>query len=79
MRDVTDCGDFRFDPAKKKVYAPGFEKCNALLFLQTMLAKMHEPEKGNSRIAIIFNGSPLSDDDCGQADSEIRRWILEND
>jgi type I restriction enzyme M protein len=51
----------------------------ALLFLETMLAKMKEPEKGNSRIAIIFNGSPLSNGDCGSGESEIRRWILEND
>jgi type I restriction enzyme M protein len=51
----------------------------ALLFLQTMLAKMKEPNKGESRIAIIFNGSPLSNGDCGSGESEIRRWILEND
>src|SRR5713226_3652629 len=51
----------------------------ALLFLETMLAKMKEPERGGSRIAIIFNGSPLSNGDCGSGESEIRRWILEND
>ncbi len=51
----------------------------ALLFLQTMLAKMQAPEKGGSHIAIIFNGSPLSNGDCGSGESEIRRWILEND
>ena len=51
----------------------------ALLFLQTMLAKMNSPEEGGSRIAIIFNGSPLSNGDCGSGESEIRRWILEND
>ena len=49
------------------------------LFLQTMLAKMKEPDKGGSRIAIIFNGSPLSNGDCGSGESEIRRWILEHD
>lgn len=51
----------------------------AFLFLQAMLAKMKEPDKGASRIAIIFNGSPLSNGDCGSGESEIRRWILEND
>jgi type I restriction enzyme M protein len=50
-----------------------------LLFLQTMLAKMIPPDQGGSRIAIIFNGSPLSNGDCGSGESEIRRWILEND
>ena len=51
----------------------------ALLFLQTMLAKMRPTGQGASRIAIIFNGSPLSNGDCGQGESEIRRWLLEND
>lgn len=51
----------------------------ALLFLQTMLAKMKPVDKAPSRIAIIFNGSPLSNGDCGSGESEIRRWILEND
>ena len=51
----------------------------ALLFLQTMLAKMKPSEKGGSHIAIIFNGSPLSNGDCGSGESEIRRWVLEND
>jgi type I restriction enzyme M protein len=44
-----------------------------------MLAKMKPKEQGGSRIAIIFNGSPLSNGDCGSGESEIRRWILEND
>jgi type I restriction enzyme M protein len=62
-------------------YRAGMPRVNdgALLFLQTMLAKMLPPEQGGSRIAIIFNGSPLSNGDCGSGESEIRRWILEND
>ena len=62
-------------------YKAGMPRVNdgALLFLQTMLAKMKEPKKGASRLAIIFNGSPLSNGDCGSGESEIRRWILEND
>jgi type I restriction enzyme M protein len=51
----------------------------ALLFLQTMLNKMKPVNQGGSKIAIIFNGSPLSNGDCGSGESEIRRWILEND
>ena len=47
--------------------------------LQTMLAGWPMPRKGGSHIAIIFNGSPLSNGDCGSGESEIRRWILEND
>ena len=66
---------------EKTRYQAGMPRTDngALLFLQTMLAKMKEPEKGASRIAIIFNGSPLSNGDCGTGESEIRRWILEND
>jgi type I restriction enzyme M protein len=62
-------------------YQAGMPRVNdgALLFLQPMLAKMIPPEDGGSRIAIIFNGSPLSNGDCGSGESEIRRWILEND
>ncbi len=62
-------------------YQAGMPRVNdgALLFLQTMLAKMKPAEQGGSRIAIIFNGSPLSNGDCGSGESEIRRWILEND
>lgn len=62
-------------------YQAGMPRTNdgALLFLQTMLAKMKDPDKGESRIAIIFNGSPLSNGDCGSGESEIRRWIFEND
>ena len=66
---------------KKTRYQAGMPRTNdgALLFLQTMLAKMQPTDKGGSRIAIIFNGSPLSNGDCGSGESEIRRWILEND
>jgi type I restriction enzyme M protein len=62
-------------------YNAGMPRVNdgALLFLETMLAKMAPSEEGGSRIAIIFNGSPLSNGDCGSGESEIRRWILESD
>ncbi len=66
---------------EKTRYKAGMPRVNdgALLFLQTMLAKMAPLGEGGSRIAIIFNGSPLSNGDCGSGESEIRRWILEND
>jgi type I restriction enzyme M protein len=66
---------------EKTRYQAGMPRVNdgALLFLQTMLAKMKDPEKGESRISVVFNGSPLSNGDCGSGESEIRRWILEND
>ena len=48
----------------------------ALLFLQHMLSKM---EHRGSRVGIVFNGSPLFTGDAGSGESEIRRWIIEND
>lgn len=51
----------------------------SLLFLQHMISKMRSPEEGGSRIAIVFNGSPLFTGDAGSGESEIRRWIIEND
>ena len=48
----------------------------ALLFLQHMISKM---EPRGSRIAIIFNGSPLFTGDAGSGESNIRKWIIEND
>src|SRR5438270_4671952 len=50
-----------------------------LLFLQHMLARMQDPEQGGGRVAIVMNGSPLFTGDAGSGESEIRRWILEND
>src|SRR3989344_1680978 len=50
-----------------------------LLFLQHMISKMHDPKEGGSRIAIVMNGSPLFTGDAGSGESEIRRWLLEND
>jgi len=48
----------------------------SLLFLQHMISKM-KPE--GSRIGIVFNGSPLFTGDSGSGESEIRKWIIEND
>jgi type I restriction enzyme M protein len=54
----------------------------SLLFLQHMISKMKDsPGHGGegSKIAIIFNGSPLFSGDAGSGPSNIRRWIIEND
>ncbi|MCT7469299.1 type I restriction-modification system subunit M [Aliarcobacter cryaerophilus] len=50
----------------------------SLLFLQNMISKMVDDESG-SRIAIIFNGSPLFTGDAGGGESNIRKWIIESD
>lgn len=48
----------------------------SLLFLQHLIHKM---ESERSRIGIVFNGSPLFTGDAGSGESEIRKWIIEND
>lgn len=49
-----------------------------LLFLQHMISKMRDDEAG-SRIGIVMNGSPLFTGSAGSGESEIRRWMFEND
>lgn len=51
----------------------------SLLFLLTMIEKMKPVDQGGSKIAILFNGSPLSNGDATQGESEIRRHIIESD
>ncbi len=62
-------------------FAPGLPRISdgQLLFLLHMLAHRKDLKEGGSRIAIIMNGSPLFTGDAGSGESEIRRWILEND
>lgn len=50
-----------------------------LLFLANMLSKMKRGTKLGSRIAEVHNGSSLFTGDAGQGESNIRRWIIEND
>jgi len=50
-----------------------------MLFLANMLSKMKRGTKLGSRIAEVHNGSSLFTGDAGQGESNIRRWILEND
>jgi type I restriction enzyme M protein len=71
-------------------FGAGMPRINdgSLLFLQHMISKMHQPPnivKGKnlggdgSKIAIVFNGSPLFTGDAGSGESNIRRWIIERD
>ena len=62
-------------------FGPGLPRISdgQLLFLLHMLAHRKDQNEGGSRIAIIMNGSPLFTGDAGSGESEIRRWILEND
>jgi type I restriction enzyme M protein len=75
-----ECQDLGFSGR----FGAGLPRINdgALLFLQHMISKMHNsPKKGGdgSKIAIVFNGSPLFTGDAGSGESNIRRWIIEHD
>ncbi len=50
-----------------------------LLFILHMIHKMKDAKEGGTRLAIVFNGSPLFTGGAGSGESEIRRWIIEND
>jgi type I restriction enzyme M protein len=62
-------------------FGAGLPRINdgSLLFLQHMISKMKPASQGGSRVAIVFNGSPLFTGAAGSGESEIRRWIIEND
>ena len=62
-------------------FGAGLPRINdgSFLFLQHMISKMKPVEEGGSRLAIVFNGSPLFTGAAGSGESEIRRWIIEND
>jgi type I restriction enzyme M protein len=62
-------------------FGAGLPRVNdgSFLFLQHMLSKRQQADEGGSRIGIVFNGSPLFTGDAGSGESNIRRWIVEND
>ena len=62
-------------------FGPGLPRKNdgSLLFLLHMLSKMKPAQQGGSRLAIVFNGSPLFTGGAGSGESEIRRHVIEND
>jgi type I restriction enzyme M protein len=66
-------------------FGAGLPRVNdgALLFLQHMIAKFEPVDEKNkkfgSRLAIVFSGSPLFTGGAGSGESNIRRWIIEND
>lgn len=51
----------------------------SMLFVQHLISKMESPAKGGGRAAIVLSGSPLFTGNAGQGETEIRRWLLEND
>jgi len=62
-------------------FHPGLPRVSdgQLLFIEHIISKFKSPQDGGGDAAVITNGSPLFTGDAGQGESEIRRWILEND
>src|ERR1700674_4862801 len=62
-------------------FGPGLPRVSdgSLLFLLHLISKMRPAADGGSRFGIVLNGSPLFTGDSGSGESEIRRYVLEND
>ncbi|WP_025744988.1 HsdM family class I SAM-dependent methyltransferase, partial [Salinivibrio costicola] len=62
-------------------FGPGLPRVSdgSLLFLLHLVSKMRDPREGGSRIGIVLNGSPLFTGSAGSGESEIRRYLLQND
>lgn len=62
-------------------FGPGLPRINdgSMLFLLHLASKLELPGKGGGRAAIVLSGSPLFNGGAGSGESEIRRWLLEND
>jgi len=62
-------------------FGPGLPRVSdgSLLFLMHLLSKMRATKEGGSRFGIVLNGSPLFTGNAGSGESEIRRYVLEND
>ena len=51
----------------------------SMLFVMNAVDKMEDPKNGGGRVGIVLSGSPLFTGDAGSGESEIRRWLLEQD
>ena len=62
-------------------FGPGLPRINdgSMLFLLHLASKLELPEHGGGRAAIVLSGSPLFNGGAGSGESEIRRWLLEQD
>jgi len=69
------------DDGFKGRFGPGLPRVSdgSLLFLMHLISKMRPTQDGGSRFGIVLNGSPLFTGNAGSGESEIRRYVLEND
>lgn len=69
------------EKGSKGRFGPGLPRVSdgSLLFLMHLVSKMRDPSLGGSRIGIVLNGSPMFTGGAGSGESDIRKFLLEND
>lgn len=80
-KDQKAVEDERKNKGSEGRFAPGLPRINdgSMLFLLHLASKLELPENGGGRAAIVLSGSPLFNGGASSGESEIRRWLLEND
>ena len=80
-KDATDVNAEHTEKGYDGRFGPGLPRINdgSMLFLLHLASKLELPERGGGRAAIVLSGSPLFNGGAGSGESEIRRWLLEND
>jgi type I restriction enzyme M protein len=80
-KDAEAVNDEHKDKKYEGRFGPGLPRINdgSMLFLMHLASKLELPENGGGRAAIVLSGSPLFNGGAGSGESEIRRWLLEND
>ena len=80
-KDQTEVVKERQDLAFAGRFGAGLPRISdgSMLFLQHLVSKMEAPEHGGGRVGIVLSGSPLFNGSAGSGESEIRRWLMEQD
>ena len=80
-KDATAVNNEHRDKGYNGRFGPGLPRINdgSMLFLLHLASKLELPENGGGRAAIVLSGSPLFNGGASSGESEIRRWLLEND
>ena len=80
-KDATAVNSEHRDKGYDGRFGPGLPRITdgSMLFLLHLASKLELPENGGGRAAIVLSGSPLFNGGASSGESEIRRWLLEND
>lgn len=80
-KDASDVTSEHKEKGYNGRFGPGLPRINdgSMLFLLHLASKLEHPKNGGGRAAIVLSGSPLFNGGAGSGESEIRRWLLEQD